>query len=82
MHRQIARYSYWIGVVCVVIDVVWRIVEAIWVQAPGPIHGVWRETFRNAAIVFLMLSVASVAHAWLLQQTMPAATEKKGAVAG
>ncbi len=36
MERQIARWAYWLGVVCLVISFVWRVVQ-LWV---GPVRGI------------------------------------------
>jgi hypothetical protein len=36
MERHIARWAYWLGVVCLVISFVWRAVK-LWV---GPIRGI------------------------------------------
>ncbi len=79
MHRQLARYSYWAGLLAVAIDVVWRALAVVWPDLPGSILGVSRVAFRNAAFVFLILSVASVAYAWLQQQMGSEGTQKKSA---
>ncbi len=79
MHRQLARYSYWVGVVCVVIDVLWRALGLVWTDFPESFHGLWRTSFRNAAFVFLMLSVASAAYSWLQQQNSSEGSQKKAA---
>jgi hypothetical protein len=61
MERTIARWSYWLGITCVVITVAWKFGNAIglWralAPAPGEIS-YW--SFYNGSLLFLAASIAS-----------------------
>ena len=81
MEKLIARWSYWLGIVCMVIAVVWKIVVVIgyWhlrastVEAatPGAITvatAVGHSMFLHASIMFFVASMASVGYGWLKSQ--------------
>ena len=63
MEKKILQYSYWLGLLCVVIAIVWRAANAMgfWVQTyvPGVVFGYM--TFFKAAVLFLLTAVASSA---------------------
>lgn len=71
MEKLIARWSYWLGIACLVIAVIWRIVNAFrsWhslASTPGPIMG--PLTFLHGSILFLVATIATVGYAWLNSQ--------------
>lgn len=64
MEKKILQYSYWLGVVSVVIAIVWRAVNAmgfgLWPLTPGAT--VYYMSFYKAALLFLLVCVASGAY--------------------
>ena len=71
MDRHIARYSFWIGMACVVVGAVWRAMTVVWVDFPEHAHGLWFSSFRNAGMQLILISIAAVCYRWLQQQTPP-----------
>jgi len=76
MDKQIARYSYWIGLACVAITVVWRALMQVWPGIPGTLGAVWYSSFWKAGVVLLVVSIASVNYAWLRQEATQGRAEK------
>jgi len=72
MVKQVARYSYWIGLVCMAISVVWRAVMMVPHTIPEQVGPVWYSSFWKAGAIFLLVSIASVGYAWLHGQEKPA----------
>jgi len=71
MEKLIARGSYWLGIACLVIAVIWRIVNVFWswhssASTAGPSMG--HLTFMHGSILFLVATIASVGYAWLNSQ--------------
>jgi hypothetical protein len=64
MEKKILQYSYWLGVVSVVIAIVWRAVNALgygftpYTQTTGINY----MSFYKAALLFLLMSIASGAY--------------------
>lgn len=65
MDRQIARLSYWIGLVCLVVSVVWRVVMMVAHAVPEKLGPVSYTSFWKVGGLLLLLSIASVNYAWL-----------------
>jgi uncharacterized membrane protein YhaH (DUF805 family) len=68
MEKQIARWSYWLGIACLVIAVVWRTVNAFGVLLPinvTPGHTVWYLSFFHASILFFVTTIATACYTWL-----------------
>lgn len=68
MEKQIGRYSYWLGIACLVIAVVWRILNAFGLWLPvsvTPGHTVWHLSFFHASILFLVTTTATTCYTWL-----------------
>jgi hypothetical protein len=71
MEKLIARWSYWLGIVCLVVAVIWRIATAfgLWmasnVTRENPI-GYW--SFFHASILLFVAAIATTSCAWLNSQ--------------
>jgi hypothetical protein len=68
MEKQIARWSYWLGIACLVIALVWRTLNAFGLWLPmtvTPGHTVWYLSFFHASILFFAATIATVCYAWL-----------------
>ena len=68
MEKLIARWSYWLGIACLVIAVIWRGVNAFGLWLPvnvTPGHTVWYLSFFHASILFFATTIASSCYAWL-----------------
>lgn len=61
MERMILRYSYWLGVACAVIAVLWRIANFfnLWVSTYVPGFTIAYMTFMKGAVLFFLLSIAT-----------------------
>ncbi len=75
MERQLARYGYWFGLVCVAISVLWRIFTVI-PSFPHQFRSLSYNSFFNAGAVFLLISIASVNYAWLREKKAEKSPEK------
>ena len=71
MEKLIARWSYWLGFVCLVIAVIWRTLNAFGMWMPlnvTPGHTIWYLSFFHASILFFGTTVATACYAWLNAQ--------------
>lgn len=71
MEKLIARWSYWLGLACLVIAVIWRAVNAFGFLLPlsvVPGHTVWYLSFFHGSILFFVATIASTCFAWLNSQ--------------
>lgn len=64
MEKHIGRYSYLLGLICVVIAIVWRGLIAVGLSLPERVGHVYYETFLKAAGLLLLLAIASAAESW------------------
>src|SRR5260370_38878278 len=57
MERHIARCAYWLGVVCLVISFVWRVVQ-LWV---GPVRGINLApmTLYKGSLLFFVAAIVT-----------------------
>jgi len=70
MEKLIARLTYWLGIACLVIAVIWRIVNFFrTMQSPpgagGPISHL---AFMHGSVLFLVATIATACYAWLNSQ--------------
>jgi hypothetical protein len=68
MGKHIGRWSYWLGIACLVIALGWRAVGALGLlvppsTAPGRMISYW--SFYHGSLLFLATSIASTCYAWL-----------------
>jgi hypothetical protein len=71
MEKLIAHWSYWLGIACLVIAVMWRTVNAFGLWLPlnvTPGHTIWYLSFFHASILFFATTIATACHAWLTSQ--------------
>jgi hypothetical protein len=81
MEKLIARWSYWLGIACMVIAVIWKIVvvfrywhspaSTMGAATPGATTAaavVGYSMFLHGSIMFLVATIASVGYAWLKSQ--------------
>jgi len=71
MEKLIARWSYWAGIACLVIAVIWRIVNIFrsWQSSATtsePFIG--HLAFFHASILFLVATIATACYVWLNSQ--------------
>ena len=72
MKKLIARLSYWLGIACLVIAVIWRALNAFGFWLPlnvTPGHTIWYLSFFHASILFFVTTIATASYAWLKSQT-------------
>ena len=71
MEKLIGRWSYWLGIACLVIAVIWRAVNALGLMLPlavTPGHTIWYLSFFHASILFFAATIATACYAWLNSQ--------------
>ena len=62
MEKQLIKWSYWIGIACAAVALVWRLLAAFRVVMPGeaiPGAFIWYSSFLKAAVLFLLISIAT-----------------------
>jgi hypothetical protein len=71
MENLIARSSYWLGIACLVISVIWRALNAFGFWLPlkiTPGHTIWYLSFFHASILFFVATIATACYAWFGSQ--------------
>lgn len=70
MEKMIARWSYWLGIACSVIAVIWKAVNAfgLWVPSSATPRTIWYLSFFHGGILFLVTTVATACYAWINSQ--------------
>jgi len=71
MEKLIARWSYWLGMACLVITVIWRIVRVLrsWQSSSAATAAaIGHSSFLHASILFLVATIATACYAWLNSQ--------------
>lgn len=67
MERSLAHGSYWLGVVCSLVALVWKGLEALSV-APEGFGSVRYMTFYKGGLLFLLIAIAAATCALLKSQ--------------
>ena len=64
METQIARWSYLAGLACTAVAVLWRVATGFGMAEPLTVGSasIWSSTFYKAALILLVLSVASASN--------------------
>ena len=71
MEKLIARWSYWLGIACLVITVIWRTANAFGLLLPfigPPGRAIWYLSFFHASILFFVSAIATACYAWINSQ--------------
>jgi len=70
MEKLIARLTYWLGIACLVIAVVWRIVNVFrsWQSSAATAGPVGHLAFMHGSILFLVATIATACYVWLNSQ--------------
>jgi hypothetical protein len=70
MEKLIARCSYWLGITCLVIAVIWKGVNILrYVQSPAGAGGpLGHSAFMHASILFLVATIGTACYTWLNSQ--------------
>ena len=67
MEKQVLTYSYWLGVVCLVVTVLWRGLELLGID--GSFGGIGHTTFFKGAVLLFVAAIASASYATAKGQT-------------
>jgi hypothetical protein len=72
MEKHIMRWSYWLGVVCVVLAIVTRFLNTLGLptmllQTRG--NSISYRSFVDGALLFLITSIATAGFAWFKRQS-------------
>ena len=65
MERQILRWSYWLGLACLIIAVVWRVANVFGLALNAPIVPL---TFYKGSLLLLVAAIASASYAGFKSQ--------------
>jgi hypothetical protein len=71
MEKHIGRWSYWLGIACLVIALGWRGVNALGLLVPpsaAPARTISYWSFYHGSFLFLAASIASTCYVWLNEQ--------------
>jgi hypothetical protein len=68
MEKLFTQVSYWPGMVCLVIAVVWRIVSVFRGSATAGGPAIGHVAFMHGSILFLVAAIATVCYAWFNSQ--------------
>ena len=61
MEKQVLTYSYWLGVVCLVVTVLWRGLQMLGIE--GAFGGMAHTTFFKGAVLLFVAAIASASYA-------------------
>ncbi len=81
MEKQLARYTYWVGLLCVLVSGLWRIGMSLSSAIHGRVGALEYSSFWKAGAVFLLISVASVQYTLLQQKPEEKPAEKEQKIA-
>jgi hypothetical protein len=64
MEKKILQYSYWLGLLCMAIAVVWRVANVLgfWVLTFTPVTSLSYMSFFKAALLLLLTATATSAY--------------------
>jgi len=65
MERQILHWSYWLGLACLIIAVVWRVLN-VFGLAPG--NSIFPLTFYKGSLLLFVAAIASASYAGFKSQ--------------
>ena len=67
MEKMIARWTYWLGITCVVISIGWKAGNAValWRALPPNPADISYWSFYNGSLLFFATSIASACRVWL-----------------
>jgi hypothetical protein len=70
MEKLIASWTYWLGIACLVIAVVWRIANIFrsWQTSAASGGSIGHLAFMHGSILFLITTIATACYAWLNSQ--------------
>jgi hypothetical protein len=66
MERQIAHWTYWLGLACFVIALLWRVLNVFYPM--GELRGMEPLSFLKGALLFFVASIATANYAWMRSQ--------------
>ncbi len=67
MEKHVIKWSYWLGIACLVIAVIWRAMNALGLLLPltiTPGHTIWYLSFFHASILFFVTTIATANYSW------------------
>ena len=67
MQKHLIGWSYWLGIGCFAVALVWKALIAIGVLTPRGIfagQAVWYMSFYKAGFFFLLLTIATANYRW------------------
>jgi len=79
MEKAIARWSYWLGIACVIIVIAWKGGNALglWRALPPTPADISYWSFFNAGLLFFATSVASACRVWLKSITQDGGVRRR-----
>jgi len=67
MEKIIARWTYWLGIACVIVAIAWKGGNAfgLWRALPPTPAAISYWSFFNASLLFFATSIASACRVWI-----------------
>jgi hypothetical protein len=68
MEKHILRWSYWLGIICLVVALTWRGINALGVWLPArnaPQYEIWYMSFFRGSLLFFVASIATANYIWI-----------------
>ena len=72
MEKRITEWSYWLGILCVVVALIWRGLNTLGLFGADirAAQTIWHTTVYKAAILFLVTAIATANYTWARSQKM------------
>ena len=79
MEKIIARWSYWMGISCVIVAIIWKGGNAfgLWRALPPTPADISYWSFFNASLLFFATSISSACRVWLKAVSKETAPRKR-----
>lgn len=67
MEKHVITWSYWLGIACFAIALVWRAANTLGVFLPKSLtqgETIYYMSFYKAGVLFLLVAIATASYAW------------------
>ncbi len=67
MEKYILRWSYWLGLGCFLIGLLWKAIVVLGLR-PGGFRTLTYMSFYKGGVLFLLVAIATTCYAWFKTQ--------------
>jgi hypothetical protein len=71
MEKNIAQVTYWLGIACLIVALVWRALNALGLWVPMQVsqgQTVYYMSFYKGSLLFFVAAIATTCYAWFKAQ--------------